>query len=388
MEPGLGRRIADGATPGAQAQQRADIDDAAALPPRDHARRCLLRDEPGARKVGVDDATPVFFLRFQQPPGHGDAGIVDYGVDGAERFLGRIETCGDLSAVGHVHGNDRRAVDPGSHLGQRLHVPRRQRHTRARRRRNLGETPTEAARRAGDQHCPALEPQHSVNRHASLPSGPLLYCPPMLIEIFSDVICPWCFIGRRRLARALEARPGLDPVIRWRAFQLNPGMPPEGMARQDYLALKFGAQGGGPVYDRIRDTGRSEGIEFRFDAIERTPSTLAAHRLIRESGQRQTAVVDMLFDAYFLNGEDIGDTGQLADIASRAGWDRDEAEALLASDTAVQEVRQEDARARAMGIQGVPCFVVDRRYAISGAQEPEYFTPLFDLVQNGEAAAE
>ena len=158
---------------------------------------------------------------------------------------------------------------------------------------------------------------------AFLPLGPLLYCRSMLIEIFSDVICPWCFIGRRRLARALETRPGLDPDIRWRAFQLNPGMPAEGMARQDYLALKFGAQGGGPVYDRIRETGRSEGIDFRFDAIERTPSTLAAHRLIRESGERQTAVVDALFDAYFLNGEDIGDTGRLADIAARAGWDKD-----------------------------------------------------------------
>ena len=198
----------------------------------------------------------------------------------------------------------------------------------------------------------------------------------MLIEIFSDVICPWCFIGRRRFARALETRPSLDPVIRWRAFQLNPGMPPEGMARQDYLALKFGAQGGGPVYDRIRETGRSEGIDFRFDAIERTPSTLAAHRLIRESGERQTEVVDALFDAYFLNGEDIGDAEQLAEIASRAGWDRNEADDFLASDAAVQEVRQEDARARAMGIQGVPCFVVDSRYAISGAQEPEYFAPL------------
>ena len=210
----------------------------------------------------------------------------------------------------------------------------------------------------------------------------------MLIEIFSDVICPWCFIGRRRLARALETRPGLDPVIRWRAFQLNPGMPAEGMTREDYLALKFGSERGGPVYDRIRETGRSEGIDFRFDAIERTPSTLAAHRLIRETGERQTELVDALFDAYFLNGEDIGDAEQLADIASRAGWDRGEAEAFLASDAATREVRQEDARARAMGIQGVPCFVVDRRYAISGAQEPEYFAPLFDLVQNGEAAAE
>ncbi len=210
----------------------------------------------------------------------------------------------------------------------------------------------------------------------------------MLIEIFSDVICPWCFIGRRRLARALAARPGLDPAIRWRAFQLNPDMPPEGMDRQDYLALKFGAEGGGSAYDRIRETGLGEGIDFRFDAIGRTPNTLAAHRLIRESGARQTAVVDALFDAYFLNGEDIGDEGRLADIAARAGWDRSEAEVFLASEAAASDVRQEDAQARAMGIQGVPCFVVDRRYAISGAQEPEYFAPLFDLVQNGAVAAE
>ncbi len=210
----------------------------------------------------------------------------------------------------------------------------------------------------------------------------------MLIEIFSDVICPWCFIGRRRLARALETRPGLNPVIRWRAFQLNPGMPLEGMDRQDYLALKFGAERGGPVYERIRETGRSEGIDFRFESIKRTPSTLAAHRLIRESGERQTEVVDALFDAYFLNGENIGDTQQLADIASRAGWDRKEAEKFLASEAAASQVRQEDAQARAMGIQGVPCFVVEKRYAISGAQDPEYFVPLFDLVQNGEATAD
>ena len=210
----------------------------------------------------------------------------------------------------------------------------------------------------------------------------------MLIEIFSDVICPWCFIGHRRLARALETRPGLNPVIRWRAFQLNPGMPLEGMDRQDYLALKFGAERSGPVYERIRETGRSEGIDFRFESIERTPSTLAAHRLIRESGERQTEVVDALFDAYFLNGENIGDTQQLADIASRAGWDRKEAEKFLTSETAASQVRQEDAQARAMGIQGVPCFVVEKRYAISGAQDPEYFVPLFDLVQNGEATVD
>ena len=209
----------------------------------------------------------------------------------------------------------------------------------------------------------------------------------MEIEIFSDVICPWCFIGRKRIARALADNGHPEPKLRWRAFQLNPAMPPEGMERRAYLALKFGASGGGRAYEHLREIGAKEGIAFRFDDIARTPNTLAAHRLIRHAGEDQTALVDALFDAYFLRGEDVGDIDRLAEIAARVGRDAEAVRRFLHSDEAEQDVRREDARARAMGIQGVPCFIIDRRYAISGAQEPEYFTPLFDLVRNGNGAA-
>ena len=208
----------------------------------------------------------------------------------------------------------------------------------------------------------------------------------MLIEIFSDVICPWCFIGKRRLERALEQRPGLEVSLAWRAFQLNPWMPPEGMERQAYLDAKFGSRDANRIYDAIRRVGAAEGIDFRFDRIPRTPNTLNAHRLIRLAATegRQDAVVEALFQAYFVEGRDIGDLAVLADIAETAGLD---ARMPLEADAERASVRAEDARARQMGIQGVPCFIIDRSYAVSGAQEPEYFLPVFDLVQNGKAVA-
>ena len=208
----------------------------------------------------------------------------------------------------------------------------------------------------------------------------------MLIEIFSDVICPWCFIGKRRLERALEQRPGLEVSIAWRAFQLNPWMPPEGIGRKAYLEAKFGSRDASRIYDGIRRVGAAEGIDFRFDRIPRTPNTLNAHRLIRLAATEgcQDAVVEALFQAYFLEGRDIGDLAVLADIGETAGLD---ARMPLEADAERASVRAEDARARQMGIQGVPCFIIDRSYAVSGAQEPEYFLPVFDLVQNGKAVA-
>ena len=207
----------------------------------------------------------------------------------------------------------------------------------------------------------------------------------MLIEIFSDVICPWCFIGTRRLERALAQRPDLDARISWRAFQLNPWMPPEGMTRAAYLEAKFGSRDARRIYDDIRRVGETEGISFRFDLIPRTPNTLNAHRLIRLAGQhgRQDQVVEALFGAYFLEGRDIGDMAVLSDIGARANL----AFPGDADDTDADPIRAEDMRARQIGIQGVPCFVIDRSYAVSGAQEPEYFLPLFDLVQNGRDQA-
>lgn len=202
------------------------------------------------------------------------------------------------------------------------------------------------------------------------------------IEIFSDVVCPWCYIGKRRFERAHTARPHTGLAVTWRAFQLNPEMPADGIDRQRYLELKFGGgDQAGQVYHRIAAAGAEEGIDFAFDRIRRTPNTVSAHRLVRWARQqdRQDEVVESLFQAYFLEGLDIGDRDNLAEIAARAGLDRADASAFLDGVEGVREVLDETRLAYNSGITGVPCFIVDRKYAISGAQEPEAFFPLFDL---------
>ena len=210
----------------------------------------------------------------------------------------------------------------------------------------------------------------------------------MQIDIFSDTICPWCFIGKRRLERALAARPQPGLEIRWRAFQLNPDMPPGGMDRQDYLAAKFGgAQGARQVYDRVRAAGESEGIAFAFEAIGRTPNTIDSHRLIRlaQDSDRGDQVVEALFKAYFLGGEDIGDRDILVAAAAVAGLEAQDVCAFLESDAGAEAARTEDARAREIGIQGVPTFILGGKHSLSGAHEPEVLFQLFDL---GRAEAE
>jgi predicted DsbA family dithiol-disulfide isomerase len=210
------------------------------------------------------------------------------------------------------------------------------------------------------------------------------------IDIFSDPICPWCFIGKRRLQRALEARPGLRPTLRWRAFQLNPAMPADGMERQSYLAAKFGTLAEARrLYAAIGHVGALEGIDFRFDRIAVTPNTVDAHRLIRyaERNECENAVIEALFHAYFVDGRDIGDREALAALAAEAGLERAGAAAFLASGEGADAVRGEDMRARQLGIEGVPCFIVDRRYALSGAQEPEAFFSLFDMISASRTRA-
>lgn len=212
----------------------------------------------------------------------------------------------------------------------------------------------------------------------------------MHIDIILDVICPWCFIGKRRLERALAQRPEITAETTWRPFQLNPDMPPAGMARQDYLSAKFGgAQHAGRIYQAVSAAGATVDIPFAFDRIRRTPNTRDAHRLIRhaERQSRGDAVVEALFDAYFIAGRDIGDLATLAEIAGEAGLDADAAAAFLASEAEAAEVLAEDANVRRLGINAVPCFIFAGQYAVSGAQEPEFFLPVFDLVQNGGAAA-
>jgi predicted DsbA family dithiol-disulfide isomerase len=209
------------------------------------------------------------------------------------------------------------------------------------------------------------------------------------IDIVSDAICPWCFIGKRRLERALAVETPDGVVAGWRPFQLNPDMPAEGMDRKEYLRLKFGEESGGERYKHVIAAGLEEGIPFDFGAMRRTPNTIAAHRLIRraEADGTQDATVEALFQAYFTRGADIGDLDTLADVAASVGADRDAVRAFLAGDEGDAEVRAEDAFARRVGIQGVPCFVIERKYAISGAQPPEAFAEVFARVRAESADA-
>ena len=211
------------------------------------------------------------------------------------------------------------------------------------------------------------------------------------IDIVSDTVCPWCFIGKRRLEKALaEVAPGTDIRIAWRPFQLNPDMPEGGVDRKEYLEAKFGGETGAKkVYDAINQAGASEDIAFNFPGIPRTPNTVNSHRLIEKSGHdgKQDAVVEALFKAYFLDGRDIGDVEELTKIAVEAGMDEAETRSYLESDEDVQRVRDEDAMARRMGIQGVPCFILNRKYAVSGAQDPEVFLRAFaQIAAEGEEA--
>ena len=211
----------------------------------------------------------------------------------------------------------------------------------------------------------------------------------MHIDIISYVVCPWCFIGKRRLEKALALRPEIATEITWRPFQLNPDMPEEGMARADYIAAKFGDSGHSRrIHQTITEAGASVGIDFALDRIKRSPNTRNAHRLIRFASARGNgdAVVDRLFRGYFLEGRDVGDIATLAAIAAEAGIGHDEARAFLESNEERAEIIAEDRNARRLGINAVPCFIFDGQYAVSGAQEPEFFLPVFDLVQNGAPA--
>jgi predicted DsbA family dithiol-disulfide isomerase len=209
----------------------------------------------------------------------------------------------------------------------------------------------------------------------------------MRIDIFSDTVCPWCFIGKRRLERALggELPEGLE--IQWRAFQLNPDMPSEGMDRKAYLEAKFGGpEGARRVYDQIVLAGQGEGIEFQFKSIPRTPNSVQSHRLIRfaMTKGKEDEVVERLFNGYFLEGKDIGDDQVLTEIADASGLPREEVEAFLAGDEYREEILGEDLYARQQGINGVPCFIFNGRYALSGAQDPAILRQVIDSLLASE----
>jgi predicted DsbA family dithiol-disulfide isomerase len=206
----------------------------------------------------------------------------------------------------------------------------------------------------------------------------------MRIDIFSDTVCPWCFIGKRRLEAALSARPQADLTLRWRPFQLNPAMPAAGMERQAYLDAKFGGRANAErVYDAIRETGDSVGLAFHFDRIAHTPNTLKSHQLLHLAADRgdQDALMERLFQLYFQEGADIGNPAVLANAATAAGLEPTETHAALLADARRDAVLREDKQARELGIQGVPTFVFNGRYALSGAQEPKVLMQMFDLAR-------
>lgn len=199
------------------------------------------------------------------------------------------------------------------------------------------------------------------------------------LDIISDPICPWCYIGKTQLERALADRPDHPFVIEWHPFQLNPDMPREGMDRQAYLSAKFGDRAT-DVYGQIAAHFDSIGLEANLDAIRRTPNTLDAHRLIHWAGieSQQNAMVDALFRANFVEGRDIGDHDTLADLADGVGMDAAVVRRLLTSDADEQMIRDRDSHSRDMGVNAVPTFVVASRHAVPGAQPPELWVKVID----------
>jgi len=206
----------------------------------------------------------------------------------------------------------------------------------------------------------------------------------MQIDVISDTVCPWCFIGKRRLMRAMALRPHIAFDVKWRPYRLDPTIPKTGMDRQAYMRAKFGDDPMKIVemYKLITAEGAKDGIEFDFAAIQRRPDTLDSHRLIRwaEANGVQDEVVERLFIAYFENGEDIGDIRVLADIADLSGMDGVEVAEMLEGDTDSALVEREDQIAHEMGVTGVPAMIFGNKLAVSGAREPEMLAVVIDRV--------
>jgi len=204
------------------------------------------------------------------------------------------------------------------------------------------------------------------------------------LDILSDPICPWCYIGKSYLDRALAAAGDMPFVIEWHPFQLNPEMPAEGMDRRAYLEAKFGGKEGAvKAYAPVMEHAEKAGLDINFEAVARTPNTLDAHRLIHWAGieARQTAVVSALFKAYFVDGRDIGDKATLAAIAGECGLDAAMMAELLQGEADADDIRARDANARERGVTGVPTFIVAGQHVLTGAQPPELWAQVIDEVQ-------
>jgi len=206
----------------------------------------------------------------------------------------------------------------------------------------------------------------------------------MLLEIFSDLICPWCYIGKVRFEKALElfdSAGNLDVV--WRPFQLNPNMPVDGISRREYRIKKFGSWEYSQQLDsQVMAAAKEEGLDFNFDITEKTPNTFLGHKLVKFAEQHdcQDAVVDDLFAAFFCEGKDVGDKNFLLQVATRCGLDAAETERALADDTLASVVKTEEERGRSLGINSVPSFVANGRVLFSGAQQPERISAVLGAI--------
>lgn len=217
----------------------------------------------------------------------------------------------------------------------------------------------------------------------------------MRIDVISDVVCPWCFIGKRHLESALaswrEKYPDRPlPPVQWHPFQLNPDLPAAGMPRSEYTARKFGGpERAKEIYARVAAAGDRAGIRFDFGRIAVQPNTVDAHRLIYHAGdgESQDRMAEALFQAYFLDGADLTRRDVLAGIAQRAGLDRDATLAYLESDRDREWIEKEDYRARSIGVEGVPFFIFGQRYALSGAQPPEVMLEVLEKSWEERVAA-
>ncbi|NSX53637.1 DsbA family oxidoreductase [Parasulfitobacter algicola] len=209
------------------------------------------------------------------------------------------------------------------------------------------------------------------------------------LDIISDPICPWCYIGKTHLFKALETHPDHPFTIEWHPFQLNPDMRMDGMDRREYLEHKFGGKDGAiKAYAPVVQAGEDAGLKMKLGDIKRTPNTLNAHRLIHWAGieGRQTAMVHNLFQAYFEQGRDIGDIDVLADLADAAEMDASVIRKLLDSDADLQDIRDRDAHSRQMGVNSVPTFIVAGKHAVPGAQPPELWSKVIQDIKDQVAA--
>lgn len=207
------------------------------------------------------------------------------------------------------------------------------------------------------------------------------------LDIISDPICPWCYVGKANLDKALADHPDHPFTIEWHPFQLNPDMPLEGMDRRAYLEGKFGGKAGAvKAYAPLVKAAEDAGITLNLEAIKTTPNTVNAHRLIHWAGLegRQPAVVSALFQAYFVEGRDLGDTDVLADIADTVGMDAALTRRLLNGDQDIADIQERDKHSRKMGVTGVPCFIVASQHAVPGAQPPETWAKVIHDIKDQE----